>query len=52
MIVIRAKQKGIISELRPLLDALITDAGFRVSRKLYEKVLDTVGETDKSSGQP
>jgi predicted nucleic acid-binding protein len=51
-ILVEARHKGIISELRPLLDALITDAGFRVSRKLYEKVLDTVGETDKSSGQP
>lgn len=40
-----AKQKNIISKLRPILDNLITKAGFRVSRKLYEKVLNTVGET-------
>lgn len=41
-----AKHKGIISELKPVLDALIIRAGFRVSRKLYERVLDNAGETD------
>ncbi len=40
-----ARQKGIIPELRPVLDALIVNAGFRVSRKLYDRAIETAGES-------
>ncbi|MGB0839997.1 MAG: DUF3368 domain-containing protein [Chitinophagales bacterium] len=44
-ILVRAKQAGHIVVLRPLLDKLIDEIGFRVSRRLYRIVLDTVGES-------
>ena len=40
-----ARQKGIIPELRPVLDALIVNAGFRVSRKLYDRAIETASES-------
>lgn len=43
-ILIRAKKAGHISQLKPLLEILIKDVGFRVSRKLYDRILSEVGE--------
>lgn len=39
-----AKATGLIPTLRPLLDELIDQAGFRLSTELYERTLREVGE--------
>ena len=44
-VLIRAKQFGKFASLKPILDALIQQHGFRLSRGLYEQVLREVGET-------
>jgi uncharacterized protein len=41
---INAKQQGLIPVLRPIVDRLIQQAGFRVSQALYERTLLEVGE--------
>ncbi len=43
-ILAEAKRQMIIDELKPAIDALIKNAGFRIGSDLYEKVLQTVGE--------
>lgn len=43
-ILINAKQRGLISVLKPILDRLINQAGFRVSQALYARTLQEVGE--------
>ena len=43
-VLVRGKQKGHILYLKPTLDKLIDQAGFRVSAKLYDKILHEVGE--------
>ncbi|MBW4583330.1 MAG: DUF3368 domain-containing protein [Tildeniella nuda ZEHNDER 1965/U140] len=43
-ILINAKDQGLIPALKPLLDQLIIQAGFRVERTLYEYSLREVGE--------
>ncbi|MCB0597032.1 MAG: DUF3368 domain-containing protein [Phaeodactylibacter sp.] len=40
----RAKLKGYIEKIKPLLDKLITESGFRIHAKLYEEILKDVGE--------
>ena len=40
-----AKNKGIISELKPILDTIITN-GFRIDDKLHLHFLATVNEVD------
>jgi hypothetical protein len=45
-ILVEAKSKGLISQIKPLLDALITQAGFWVAVPLYNSVLRLVGEND------
>ena len=42
--VIEAKAAGILPAVRPVVDALTTDAGFRISQALLEKVLASAGE--------
>jgi hypothetical protein len=44
-ILVEAKHKALIPRLKPILDDLITRVGFRVSSQLYERVLQTVGES-------
>jgi hypothetical protein len=39
-----AKQRGLITSVKPVLDDLVTRARFRVSRKLYQRTLFTAGE--------
>jgi uncharacterized protein len=39
-----AKEKGLILQIKPLLDQLINIAGFRISKELYMEVLETEGE--------
>ena len=43
-VLVEAKRKALIPQLKPLLDDLITRAGFWVSAQLYEQVLQAVGE--------
>jgi hypothetical protein len=41
-----AKQRHCIASVKPILDDLITRARFRLSRKLYQRTLQTAGELD------
>jgi predicted nucleic acid-binding protein len=41
---IDAKSAGLVPSVRPLLDNLITNAGFWVSQGLYDRVLQAAGE--------
>ncbi|MFC1851645.1 DUF3368 domain-containing protein [candidate division CSSED10-310 bacterium] len=43
-VLVEAKHKSLIPSLKSVLDNLISKAGFRVSHKLYEKVLEAVDE--------
>jgi hypothetical protein len=43
-ILIEAKSQTLISEVKPMLDALINQAGFWVTEPLYERVLRLAGE--------
>jgi uncharacterized protein len=43
-LLINAKQQGLIPVLKPILDRLINQAGFRVSQALYDRTLQEVGE--------
>jgi predicted nucleic acid-binding protein len=38
-ILLVAKQKSLIPQVQPVMDALISQAGFRVSSQLYQRVL-------------
>jgi predicted nucleic acid-binding protein len=39
-----AKQHGLVTSVRPILDALIAIAGFRMSQALYQTILAKAGE--------
>ncbi len=41
-----AKQRQLIPTIKPVLDDLLTRARFRLSRKLYQRTLQTAGESD------
>lgn len=41
-----AKQRQLITSVKPLLDDLMARARFRLSRKLYQRTLFTAGESD------
>lgn len=43
-ILIESKRRGIVRRVRPLLDGLRTEAGFRIGRELFERVLREAGE--------
>lgn len=43
-ILVNAKEHGLLTAVKPLLDDLIKTAGFRVSNVLYERILQTAGE--------
>jgi uncharacterized protein len=44
-VLVEAKHKALVPRLKPLLDALISRAGFWISPQLYERVLQAVGES-------
>ncbi|MGK7954667.1 MAG: DUF3368 domain-containing protein [Crocosphaera sp.] len=44
-ILLIAKKRGLIPAFKPVIDALINDAGFRVSRLLYEEILKSSNES-------
>jgi hypothetical protein len=46
-ILVEAKSQGLIAEVKPLLDALVNDAGFWVAEPLYNSVLQLVNEIDE-----
>jgi len=43
-ILVEAKHKGLIKAVKPILDSLITKAGFWLGNRLYTRILETVGE--------
>lgn len=43
-VLIEAKEEGYLTEIKPLLDKLIYEVGFRISPKLYQTVLKETGE--------
>jgi hypothetical protein len=45
-ILVEAKSKGLIAEVKPLLDALVNEAGFWVAEPLRNSVLQLVNEID------
>lgn len=45
-ILVEAKSQGLITEVKPLLDALVNEAGFWVAEPLYNSVLQLVNEID------
>jgi hypothetical protein len=45
-ILVEAKSQGLIAEVKPLLDALVNQAGFWVAEPLYNSVLRLVDEID------
>lgn len=45
-ILVEAKSQGLIAEVKPLLDALVNEAGFWVAEPLYSRVLQLVSEVD------
>ena len=47
-VLLEGKHAGRVSEIRPLLDALRSEAGFWLSDLLYEKMLELADEPDSS----
>jgi uncharacterized protein len=45
-ILVEAKSQGLIAEVKPLLDALVNQAGFWIAEPLYNNVLRLVNEDD------
>ena len=43
-LLLRAKKRGIVAEIKPVLDAL-QNAGFRIAAPLYQKALKLASET-------
>ena len=43
-VLIEAKQRGLIAEVKPLMDSLIVKAGFWIGQVLYDRVLKVAGE--------
>lgn len=43
-VLIEAKSKGLVAAVAPLLEALQTEAGFRLSPELYRHVIDACSE--------
>jgi uncharacterized protein len=47
-VLLHAKRNGALSEVRPVMDALIATAGFRVSPALLRRVMEEAGEDHSS----
>jgi len=43
-VLVVAKQRGHVAAVKPVLDALISQAGFWIGKSLYDQVLETMGE--------
>nr|WP_304952593.1 DUF3368 domain-containing protein [cf. Phormidesmis sp. LEGE 11477] len=46
-ILLAAKKKNLVSEIRLIVDELIGKAGFRISAQLYQEVMTTAGEDNR-----
>lgn len=44
-VLLAAKRQGLISTICPILDQLIGEANFRISKRLYDEALALAGET-------
>lgn len=44
-ILVQAKRSGLIPAVRPIMDKLMTNAGFWISNELYEHILETTVES-------
>jgi len=40
-----AKRRGLITQIRPIMDSLIVEANFRIGANLYREVLAAAGES-------
>lgn len=49
-ILLVAKQRSLIPEVQPVMDALINKAGFRVSTQLYQRILALAQESEPRRG--
>lgn len=45
-ILVSAKQQGLLAAVAPILDDLLSEAGFRISTSLRSRVLEVVGESE------
>ena len=43
-ILIKCKQKGIVESIKPIIQKLRTEAGFWISEKLYQRILEEIKE--------
>ncbi|MCT7955425.1 DUF3368 domain-containing protein [Laspinema palackyanum] len=43
-ILLVAKRRGLMTQIRPIIDGLILDANFRIGPNLYREVLAAAGE--------
>lgn len=43
-VLLEAKQKGLISTIKPVVDLLINENNFRISDRLYQKIIQVAGE--------
>ncbi len=44
-VLVQAKHHGLIPAVRPVMDSLMTQAGFWVSQELYDHILQVTGES-------
>ena len=44
-VLLAAKKQNLVSAVRPIVDVLMKEAGFRISRQLYREVMAAVGES-------
>jgi predicted nucleic acid-binding protein len=49
-ILLVAKQRSLIPQVQPVMDALINNAGFRVSAQLYQRILGIAQESEPRRG--
>jgi len=43
-VLLAAKKRNLVSTIRPIIDELVSETGFRISAQLYEEVIATAGE--------
>jgi len=51
-VLLEAKKKGCLTAIRPVLDDLLTQAGFRIGSDLYALVLRSAGEEPEPGHSP
>jgi len=43
-ILLAAKKEALITSVKPIMDNLVSQANFRISRQLYDEILDVANE--------